>query len=111
LFSAQPNPPLEPMIQYGILPIHFLMTAQRPLVREKDPLPYDFDIFISYGHEDADTAACLAARLDDEGFRCFLAEKDIRPVEQWESRIRDALIASERILLTYQAQFEEQQLG
>ena len=63
---------------------------------EKHRLPYDFDIFISYGHEDADTAACLASRLDDEGFRCFLAEKDIHPGDQWESRIRDALIASEK---------------
>jgi len=62
-------------------------------------VPYEFDIFISYSHDDADTAACLASRLDDEGFRCFLAEKDIRPGEQWEPRIRDSLIASERILL------------
>lgn len=62
-------------------------------------MPYEFDIFISYGHDDADTAACLASRLDDEGFRCFLAEKDIRPGEQWEPRIRAALIASERVLL------------
>ena len=61
--------------------------------------PYEFDIFISYGHDDADTAACLASRLDDEGFRCFLAEKDIRSGEQWEPRIRDARIASERVLL------------
>ncbi len=62
-------------------------------------MPHEFDIFISYGHDDADTAACLASRLDDEGFRCFLAEKDIRPGDQWEPRIRDALIASERILV------------
>jgi len=62
-------------------------------------MPHEFDIFVSYAHADADTAACLASRLDDEGFRCFLAEKDIRPGEEWVPRIRDALIASERILL------------
>jgi len=62
-------------------------------------MPHEYDIFISYSQEDGDTAACLASRLDDEGFRCFLAEKDIRPSEEWEPRIRNALIDSERVLI------------
>ena len=59
----------------------------------------EFDIFLSYAHEDGEIAASLVSRLEDGGIHCFLAEKNIRPGEQWEPRIRDALLRSRRLLL------------
>lgn len=58
-----------------------------------------YDIFISYSHRDSQLARSLYSKLKDAGLRCFLAEKDIAAAERWESRIRDALRASQRILL------------
>lgn len=62
-------------------------------------MPQIYDIFLSYGHEDSEIAACIASRLDEAGVRCFTAEKDISASEQWEPRIRQALIDSRRVLL------------
>jgi hypothetical protein len=58
-----------------------------------------YDLFISYSHRDAALAKSLLAKLQHSGLRCFLAEKDIAASERWEDRIRDALRASERVLL------------
>ena len=58
-----------------------------------------YDIFISYSHSDSQLARSLYSKLNAAGLRCFLAEKDIAAAERWESRIRDALRASQRIVL------------
>jgi hypothetical protein len=58
-----------------------------------------YDIFISYSHNDSQLAKSLYSKFKATGLRCFLAEKDIAAAECWESKIRDALRASQRILL------------
>ena len=58
-----------------------------------------YDIFISYSHLDNQLAKSLYSKFNAAGLRCFLAEKDIAAAERWENRIRDALRASQRILL------------
>lgn len=49
------------------------------------------DIFFSYSHLDAEIATELAARLNDQGFSCFVAERDITATQQWEPRIREEI--------------------
>ena len=58
-----------------------------------------YDIFISYSHSDNQLAKSLYSKFKAAELRCFLAEKDIAAAERWENRIRDALRASQRILL------------
>lgn len=57
------------------------------------------DIFLSYSHSDAEIATELAARLEDAGLTCFVAERDISATHQWEPRIRNALRAAQCILI------------
>lgn len=58
-----------------------------------------YDVFFSYSTEDKDIATELHRKLTATGLKCFLAEKDIRASEIWESRIRDALKDSNLVLL------------
>ncbi|OEU63955.1 MAG: hypothetical protein BBJ57_13940 [Desulfobacterales bacterium PC51MH44] len=69
-----------------------------PLAGKKNDITHQYDIFISYSHHDSQLAESIYSKLNDAGMRCFLAEKDIA-AERWEDRIRDALRASQRILL------------
>jgi hypothetical protein len=58
-----------------------------------------YDVFISYSHLDNELANSLYSKLKSAGLRCFLSEKDIGAAERWESRIREALRSSQRVLL------------
>lgn len=58
-----------------------------------------YDIFFSYSHSDSGVARELAKKFESAGLSCFLAEKDIGAGEQWESRIRDAIHAADRMVL------------
>jgi hypothetical protein len=58
-----------------------------------------YDIFFSYSNRDGGVARHLVAKLEEAGLSCFLAEKDIGAGEQWENQIRDAINASERMVL------------
>jgi len=58
-----------------------------------------YDIFLSYSHEDGNIANELYSKLTKAGLRCFMAEKDIAPAEQWENKIRDAIHLAKQILL------------
>lgn len=58
-----------------------------------------YGIFISYANEDANLAEELKNDLERKGVRCFMAKKDIAGGTRWEPGIREALMASKRILL------------
>jgi hypothetical protein len=57
------------------------------------------DVFISYGHRDAEIATEIAARLEDRGIRCFVAERDISAGQKWEPRIRDEIKTARFVLI------------
>lgn len=56
-------------------------------------------IFLSYSHSDSAIAKNLAAKLEQLGAYCFMAEKDIAAGEQWEKRIRDEIVATDYVLI------------
>lgn len=58
-----------------------------------------YDIFFSYSHKDGGIARQLVRDFEKAGLNCFLAEKDVAAGELWESRIRDAIMSSSRIVL------------
>lgn len=61
--------------------------------------PPAYDLFISYATGDSALAAELKESLEEKGFHCFMAEKDIPVAAIWEGRIHAALLGSKRILL------------
>lgn len=56
-------------------------------------------VFISYSQQDGDIAGSLASRLDEAGLQCFMADRSILAATEWESRLREALLASDSVLL------------
>lgn len=53
--------------------------------------PAAMRVFISYDRSDGDEAGDLRRRLDEEGFRCFVAHDDITMSEEWQTRIWEEL--------------------
>lgn len=56
-------------------------------------------IFLSYSHSDEQKATELASRLRDAGLECFVAGRDITATQQWEPRIREALLGAQCVML------------
>src|SRR5262249_51747902 len=56
-------------------------------------------IFISYSQKDGDIAASLATQLDEAGLRGFMADRNILVASEWEPELREALSASDYVLL------------
>jgi len=51
----------------------------------------NFDVFISYPHEDKATADAACAKLEAESVRCWIAPRDVRPSADWAASIVDAI--------------------
>ena len=49
------------------------------------------DVFISYSHEDKQTAEAMCHWLEDEGIRCWMAPRDVRPGMQYAAEIDQAI--------------------
>lgn len=62
------------------------------------PTP-EFDVFISYAAGDSAIADELRNDLENNGLKCFMAEKDIQVAAEWQDSIRAALIGSKRVLV------------
>jgi hypothetical protein len=51
----------------------------------------NFDVFISYPHQDKATADAACAKLEAEGIRCWIAPRDVPPGAEWATAIVDAI--------------------
>jgi hypothetical protein len=51
----------------------------------------NFDVFISYPHQDKATADAVCAKLEAEGIRCWIAPRDVAPGAEWASSIVEAI--------------------
>ena len=56
-------------------------------------------IFISYSSEDADFALRLGKDLKSKGLNIWLDQLELRPGDDWESKVEDALDISEQFLI------------
>jgi hypothetical protein len=51
----------------------------------------NFDVFISYPHQDKATADAACATLEAAGIRCWIAPRDVAPGAEWAASIVDAI--------------------
>lgn len=58
-----------------------------------------YDIFLSYAHQDAEIAASIAKKFDEAGYRCFMAEKDISPAKEWNEEIYQVIVNCKVVLV------------
>jgi len=63
------------------------------------PITPEFDVFISYATGDSAIANELRDDLEQNGLKCFMAEKDIQVAAEWQNSIRGALHGSKRVLV------------
>jgi hypothetical protein len=51
----------------------------------------NFDVFISYPHQDKATADAACAALEADGIKCWIAPRDVAPGTEWAAAIVDAI--------------------
>jgi hypothetical protein len=51
----------------------------------------NFDVFISYPHQDKAVADAACAKLEGEGIRCWIAPRDVAPGADWAEAIVEAI--------------------
>jgi hypothetical protein len=61
----------------------------------------NFDVFISYPHQDKATADAACAKLEAEGIRCWIAPRDVPPGAEWAEAIVDAIDGCRAMILIF----------
>ena len=61
----------------------------------------NFDVFISYPHQDKATADAACAKLEAEGIRCWIAPRDVPPGAEWAEAIVDAIDGCRAMVLIF----------
>ena len=61
------------------------------------------DIFISFASQDFKTARTICHALENRGFQCWIASRDIRPGENFQSAIVHAIRQAKVLLLVFTA--------
>jgi TIR domain len=67
----------------------------------------DFDVFISYSHEDKAAADAACATLEQHGIRCWIAPRDIIPGMDWGEAIIDAIEHANLMVLIFSGHANE----
>ncbi len=58
---------------------------------------FPYDLFLSYSSRDTNEAQAVEGAASNAGLRVFLAKRDLAPGDQWEERIRIALLQSREV--------------
>ena len=58
-----------------------------------------YDLFLSYSSRDTNEAQAVEAAAQGAGLSVFLAKRDLAPGDQWEERIRSALLHSREVYI------------
>jgi hypothetical protein len=61
------------------------------------------DLFISYSQPDRECAFDLVAALERDGFRCWIAPRDIEPASDWAAEIIEAISRARMMILVFSA--------
>jgi ATP-dependent Clp protease ATP-binding subunit ClpB len=61
----------------------------------------DFDVFISYPHQDKTMAHAACAKLEAAGIRCWIAPRDVMAGAEWAAAIMDAIDRSRVMVLIF----------
>src|SRR5687768_6382573 len=67
----------------------------------------NFDVFVSYSHEDKAIADDACAALEAEGIRCWIAPRDVAPGAEWAAAIIDALDRCRVLVLIFSSKANE----
>ena len=60
-------------------------------------------VFVSYSHQDHETAFGIVGRLEHDGVRCWMAPRDVVPGAEWAAEIVDAIAAASVMVLVFSA--------
>jgi TIR domain len=61
------------------------------------------DVFISYASQDARMASTICTAIENRGFKCWIATRDIMPGENFQSAIVRAIRSAKVLLLVFTA--------
>jgi hypothetical protein len=74
-------------------------SIRRPALQRRGTM--EFDIFVSYAHDDKAVADTACASLEAEGIRCWIAPRDVPPGLEWASSIVDAINHCRAVVLIF----------
>lgn len=74
-----------------------MVARQSPAMNEEQPK----EVFISYSSKDRVLAEALLARLETEGFTCWIAPRDIRPGDSFSGAIVEAISRVRAMVLLF----------
>lgn len=63
-----------------------------------------YDVFICYNSKDGDWVRELLAQLEERGYTCFIAFRDLRPGDNWES-VCQAIVHSRKTIVVLTPDF------
>src|SRR5580700_5847049 len=61
----------------------------------------NFDVFISYAHQDKAAADAACAKIEAEGIRCWIAPRDVPPGAEWAAAIVEAIDQCRAMVLIF----------
>ena len=64
-------------------------------------MPYKYDLFISHSSKNKDIADYLVKRIEERGYKCFIAPRDINPSAEYASEIIVGISNSIAVLLIF----------
>jgi TIR domain len=65
-------------------------------------------VFLSYSHTDREAVHALWARLEKDGFDVWLDKENLKPGQNWEYEIRNAILRSDIVLVCLSQNFNHQ---
>jgi hypothetical protein len=65
-------------------------------------------VFLSYSHTDREAVHALWARLKKDGFDVWLDKENLKPGQNWEYEIRNAILGSDVIIVCLSQSFNKQ---
>lgn len=63
--------------------------------------PMGYDVFIGHSSKDKVAADAVCAALEDNGVRCWIAPRDIKPGRDWSEAIIDGIAAAKVMVLVF----------
>lgn len=64
-------------------------------------MAYKYDLFISHSTKNKDIADYLVKRIEERGYKCFIAPRDINPASEYPVELENGIIKSLAFLLIF----------
>ncbi len=93
------------------LVVFFIIRKRRKIIRliGQKAVEGPKDVFISYAHTDQNTAYSICNKLEEGGYKCWIAPRDVIPGMAWAKSIIMAINSAKVMVLVFSSESNESQ--